>query len=142
MEFEKEVMLIEIPGAPIAKRRPRFARRGKFVTTYNDQETEEGRWLWCAKPQITGRFDGPVRMVCIFRFSRPKSHYGTGRNENRLKPTSPVVHINKPDVSNLVKFAEDCLNGMAYRDDSQLVEILARKEWADEPGTMVILEAI
>jgi Holliday junction resolvase RusA-like endonuclease len=33
-------LLITIPGKPIAKKRPRFARRGKFVTTYNDQQTE------------------------------------------------------------------------------------------------------
>jgi phage terminase large subunit GpA-like protein len=35
---------ITIPGPPIAKKRPKFARRGKFVTTYNPQDSEEGRW--------------------------------------------------------------------------------------------------
>jgi hypothetical protein len=38
-----------IPGIPIAKKRPRFMRRGKFVQTYNCQESEEGRFMWQMK---------------------------------------------------------------------------------------------
>ena len=48
----KEIYL-EIPGKPVAKQRPRFYRKGNFVGTYKDQETEEGRWIWEARNQIT-----------------------------------------------------------------------------------------
>jgi len=42
---------LKVYGVPIAKKRPRFARRGKFVTTYNDQETEEGKFLLFIREQ-------------------------------------------------------------------------------------------
>ena len=122
---------IVIPGKPIAKSRPRFVRRGEYVITYNAQETEEGRWLLSARGQIPEPIQGPVEMFCEFIFDRPKSHYGTGKNSNKLKPSAPAYHTQKPDTSNLIKWVEDCLNTEAYKDDSQIVELTGIKRWAD-----------
>jgi len=126
-------MKIIISGKPIAKARPRFVRRGKFVKTFNCQETEEGKWLHGVKEQVSGKLEGPVAMVCRFVFPRPKGHFGTGRNESKLKPSAPVDHTQKPDCDNLVKFACDCLNDLAYYDDCQVVQQMAVKRWA-RPG--------
>ena len=127
-------MKIIIQGSPIAKKRPRFVRRGKFVATYNPQETEEGRWLWEAKQQLPEKLiQGPVRMECNFIFARPKSHFGTGRNAGKLKPSAPRHHVQKPDADNLLKWVKDCLNGEAYKDDCQVVEVTGKKWWS-EPG--------
>jgi len=138
-------MKIVIKGKPIAKKRPRFARVGKFVRTYNQQETEEGRWLWEALPQIPEVLDGPVKMECEFVFERPKSHFGTGRNSGKLKPSAPDFHVQKPDADNCLKFLKDCLNKQAYNDDCQVVDERAVKRWA-EPGeterTVIVLEGV
>ena len=135
-------MKITIPGVPIAKARPRFVRVGKFVRTYDIQETEAGKWLLFAKNHITGMLTGPVRLKCEFIFPRPKGHYGTGRNSGKLKPSAPAEHTKKPDVSNLIKFPEDILNGIAWHDDSQIIRIEAKKRYVEEgevPMTKLVI---
>ena len=136
----KEGKLIIIPGKPVSKARPRFVRRGEGVITFNPQVTEEGKWLLIAKGQVTETMTGPVRVSCEFAFERPKSHFGSGKNAGKLKSSAPVYHTQKPDIDNLVKFVNDCLNGVAYRDDSQIVMIHADKVWGEQARTEVWLE--
>jgi len=134
---------ILIKGAPIAKKRPRFARRGKFTVAYNDQQTEEGRWLWEAKPQILHCFEGPLQVDIQFYLPRPKGHYGTGRNADQLKPSAPVHHTSKPDKDNLEKFVLDCLNGIAFKDDSQVVQSFVTKHYAKgDPKTIITITEV
>lgn len=37
-------------------------------------------------------WDGPIAVYIIFRFARPKSHYGTGRNADVIKESAPYYH--------------------------------------------------
>ena len=39
----------------------------------------------------------------------------------------------KPDLDNVIKAVLDALNGVAYKDDSRIVRIEARKEYSDSP---------
>ncbi len=121
---------IIIPGKPIAKARPRFARRGKFVKTYNAQETEEGRVLWHLYEQWKGDpISGPVVLFMVFSFKRPKSHFGTGRNVEIKKKSAPFYNIKKPDIDNIIKFYCDCMNGIVYEDDRQIIYCRATKAY-------------
>jgi len=131
-----------IPGNPIAKHRPRFARRGKFVTTYSDQETEEGKTFLLVKNQINGhkKFTDAVFVRSCFYMPRPKGHYGTGRNSGKLKPSAPEHHIKKPDVDNIVKFYFDILNDLVWNDDSQVISEFSEKKYCnpgEEPRTEI-----
>ena len=126
-------LTLTIPGVPIAQRRPRFARVGKFVRTYSDQATEAGKFLLEARRQAHGVFlEGPLNLEVLFVFPRPKGHFGTGKNLNVIKQSAPTYHTKKPDCDNCIKFIKDCLNGEAYKDDSQICFISAGKEYAKE----------
>ena len=137
---ETTAVYITIPGKPVAKNRPRFAKRGKFVTTYSDQETEESKFYMLAREQVLKQIKnpltGPIIVRAIFSFERPKSHYGTGKNAEILKPSAlkSYEHTGKPDVDNCIKFALDCLNGLAWADDKQIVSIRIDKQWVQGPG--------
>ena len=52
----------------------------------------------------SGALNLPVKADIEFVFPRPKSHYGTGRNLNVLKQSSPKHHVKKPDIDNYIKF--------------------------------------
>lgn len=133
------MLKITIPGNPIAKKRPRFARRGKFVTIYSDQETEEGKAFLQIKEQVNGHkpFEGAVSVRSVFYMPRPKNHFGTGRNDGKLKPSAPKYHTKKPDIDNLIKFYYDIMNVLVWEDDAQVVSESSEKKYCrpgEQPG--------
>jgi Holliday junction resolvase RusA-like endonuclease len=129
------VLSINIPGAPIAKKRPRFARRGKFVTTYNPQETEEGKFICLMQSQINGHkpipAGTPIYLQAQFHMPFPASM--------SAKKRATAIHTKKPDVDNMLKFLKDCANGVLWHDDSQVVWVLAQKLYSNSPCTVVEL---
>lgn len=140
-------IMIKIPGKPIAKKRPRFFRRGKGVGTYNEQQTEEGRFMLEAQKQLA-KYNMPIAkgipitLGCIFFFERPKSHYRTGANSIEWKHSAPIHHTQKPDLDNLIKFVKDCLNGIAWVDDCQVTNFAngTGKEWFNENCTIITIK--
>jgi len=48
-----------------------------------------------------------------------------------------IHHLKRPDATNLQKFAEDCLKGIAIDDDSQVVEVYSKKMFGEKPMTVV-----
>ncbi len=66
----------------------------------------------------------------------PVSSTNTHRN---AKLWAIQHHIQKPDCDNLVKFVLDCGNGVLFDDDSQIVEISAKKQYSQHPRTEIEL---
>jgi crossover junction endodeoxyribonuclease RusA len=73
----------------------------------------------------------PLRVSIAFRFARPNNHYGTGGNANKLKANSPARPTGKPDVDKLARSTLDSLTGLAFYDDSRIVELTVSKGYAD-----------
>lgn len=130
-------LAIAIPGTPISKKRPRFARRGKFVTTYNPQESEEGKFICLMQNNSHGHepipAGTPIFLTLIFYMPIPAS-------TPKKKRDGLMYHTKKPDLDNLIKFFKDCANGILWHDDSQVVHIEAAKMYANEPKTIVSLK--
>jgi len=63
-----------------------------------------------------GLFVGPVVLTVTFRLPRPKS-----------LPKHVLHHTKKPDLDKLVRSTKDALKGVLYGDDSQVVDLHARK---------------
>jgi len=135
------MITITIPGKPIAKARPRFYRRGNFVGTYNSQETEEGRWLLEAKSQIELKelLIGAISLKVRFYMPMPKSF--PKKLIHLLKAGFWIPHIKRPDLDNLIKFVKDCLNGVVWKDDSQISKLMGFKIYGIEPRTEITIEA-
>lgn len=66
---------------------------------------------------------GPVALALTFTLARPKSHFGTGRNRDTIRPSAPARPDVKPDLSKLVRSTEDALTtALVYRDDALVVD--------------------
>ena len=98
-----ERVMFVVPGRPHGKRRPRVTMRGRKAIVYTPRESREyeQRVAWEAKAAGARPVDGPVgvRIICV-----------TSRR-------------NRPDLDNAAKSILDGLNGVAYADDSQVVEL-------------------
>ena len=98
-----ERLMFVVPGRPHGKRRPRVTMRGRKAIVYTPRESREyeQRVAWEAKAAGARPVDGPVgvRIICV-----------TSRR-------------NRPDLDNAAKSILDGLNGVAYADDSQVVEL-------------------
>ena len=80
----------------------------------------------------------PVRVDITFRLQRPKGHYGVS---GLPKPSAPFAPAVKPDLDKLVRSTLDGLTDAAvWRDDSQVIELAARKTYAthaDRVGALI-----
>jgi len=83
----------------------------------------EAAAAWHGNPLISG----PVEVDATFVFPRPKSHFGTGRSADTLKPSAPLWHATKPDGDKLARAIGDALTGVVLRDDSLIVAWKIRK---------------
>lgn len=71
---------------------------------------------------------GPLEMSVVFWLPRPKGHFG----KKGLRPSAPRFPSKKPDLSKLLRAAEDALTGIVYDDDARIVRHLTFKEYANE----------
>lgn len=88
---------------------------------------------------------GPIGVVFIFRFARPKSHFRSGKNADKLKPNAPLWHIQDPDALKIARAVEDALTGAIWQDDNQIVHEVVWKYWAspnDPPGARITIAEI
>lgn len=117
------MITFNFPIEPVAKGRPRIWN-GRAVTPPKTREFEKTVKA-LARSQYKGEpLDGPLRMVVVFMLKKPKT----------VKREYPTV---KPDLSNLVKSLEDALNGIAYVDDSLIIETLSSKKYGPVSGVFV-----
>lgn len=73
-----------------------------------------------------------VGVEVTFTLTRPASHYGQGRNAQRVLPSAPAHPTPRGtgDIDKLVRLILDALQDAGVvRDDSQVVEIVARKTY-------------
>ena len=108
---------------------------------YHDANRQLKPWMKAivaaaGEAEVQPILTGPVAVRTLFYFPRPKYHYGTGRNADRLKPTAPVMHTVKPDADKLMRAVLDALTGVAWTDDSQVAAWSGRKEYGT-PGALV-----
>jgi Holliday junction resolvase RusA-like endonuclease len=76
-------------------------------------------------------YGGAVKVTVQFHFARPKGHYGSGRNSETLKPAAPTQHTQKPDLDKLQRAILDACTGQIWRDDCQVCQIVACKDWTE-----------
>lgn len=113
----ERMTMVVVPGTPPSKARVRFGKGN----VYNSAQVvaAEKRTATYVQAAIKGRpYEGNVALGCIFY--RP--------NHQRV------------DADNMLKHVCDAINGLAFKDDSQVTAIAARVELDKEnPRTVIVL---
>ena len=133
-----------IPGEPQGKGRPRFSTQHGRVITRTPDETVlyENLVKMEYRQQCRGiRFpDDAMLDVRVYAFYAIPSSVSKKKRkamlEKKIRPTK------KPDFDNIGKVICDSLNGIAYRDDAQVVDGMVRKFYAEHPRVVVTINEI
>lgn len=123
-------------GKPEPQLRPRIT---KFVSF--DPCKDKKNW---AKLQIAQQIENtlikpieePLEIVMIFHMPIPKS---TSKKKRELMLSNCLKHTKKSDIDNLYKFFSDAMNGLLYKDDSQIWRVEMEKVYSEDPRTEITL---
>lgn len=132
-----------IPGAPVGKGRPKFARRGAFVTVYTPEKTASYENLVKVKAEeaMQGRelFSGAVS-VAIWIYVTPPASWS--QEKQRAAIAGEIFPISKPDVDNVAKGILDACNKIVWRDDMQSCDLMVWKRYATSARAHVSVRAL
>lgn len=131
-----------VPGEPQGKARPRF--NSKTGITYTPNETVEyERLVVLAYRSKVGNVKFPDNASIDMRirayFKIPASD---NKKKRAQKESGEVRPTKKPDWDNIGKIIADSLNGVAYHDDTQIVDAQVRKFYSDVPRVEVTIEDV
>ena len=124
----------------LVKTRPKPQQRhrsnGRFQ--YDPSSKDKKDFLLQAKQFAPAKpITKDIEISITFCYKRPRNHYISKKKVLILKEDAPFYKSSKADLDNLVKFVCDALNGIFYKDDSQIVSIYASKVWGAEDYVFV-----
>jgi Holliday junction resolvase RusA-like endonuclease len=141
-ERDERVIRFSVPAVPIAQPRQRnrlvTANGRTFTQNYTPgkhpvQDFKSTVRLAAGEAYDGPPLQGPPSLSVTFVLPRPQRL----RWGNRPMPRCP--HASKPDVDNVAKALTDALNGLLWRDDSQVAELHASRESA---GYLMLLKQV
>ena len=130
------IVTFTIPGKPFAKQRARATRQGRMFTPAKTVQFERTVGQ-IAAAVAQEPFTGPVRLTVLATFEPAPSWPKKKRAAHMHRP-----HTQKPDLDNCIKAIKDGLNRIAWADDSQVSEVIARKVWGLRAQTVVHVEPL
>lgn len=132
-----------IYGEPQGKGRPRFSTYGNKVRTHTPEKTALYENLvkmeYHNQSQIRFPDEAMLDVRILAYYGIPKSVSKKKRQamlDMKIRPTK------KPDFDNIGKVICDSLNGVAYRDDSQIVDSQVRKFYSETPRVVVRISQV
>lgn len=133
-----------VPGKVVGKGRPRFARVGQVgMRAYTPAATkaEETRVGYLARAALGGL--GPITGAVAVRIAAsccPPASWS--RRKRALALAGGLSPTTKPDIDNVAKLVLDGLNGVAFVDDSQIVDLTASKRFGTDEHVAVWVREI
>jgi Holliday junction resolvase RusA-like endonuclease len=128
-------IVITVSGRPWPEGSLRaFVRGGKAVIVHDNPAALE---QWRGAVERAARKTGssflrrPVTIDMSLYLPRPRSHYRTGRNAHLLREEAPPFPVSRFDSDKLARAVLDSLSGVLYIDDGQVVDLSARKRYAE-----------
>ena len=138
----KDIFFI-VYGNPKPQKRHRSARTGSSIRQYDPSAHDKSNFLLaCINNRPKQLIEGAIEIQATFNFQRPKSHFKSGKYSSQLKENAPYHHTSKPDGDNLVKFVMDSLNGIFWKDDSQIAKISIVKIYSELPRTEISIKEL
>ena len=130
---------LEIPGAPIAKGRPRMTKQGHAYTPARTRNYEADiRYQAIQRMKGRAKMEGALHVTVTAYLPVPQS-WPKWKRELVTDHGVFIRHTSKPDADNLGKII-DGLNGVVWKDDSQISDLWIRKRYSNNPRLEITVE--
>lgn len=130
-----------VPGQPVGKGRPRIGKVGQHARMFTPAKTVnyEGLVAHAASIAMAGRalLEGPMDVHLFIKCQVPASWSLKKQQQalaGKIRPTT------KPDIDNIEKAVYDAINGVVWKDDVQVVDVVKKKRYAAAPGVVVTIK--
>lgn len=130
-----------VAGTPQGKARPRFTKTGRAYTPKSTVDYENTVKIMYRRVCGSAKFEKGVslKMNITAYFDIPKS---TSKKKRAQMLKGNIRPTKKPDADNIAKVIADSLNGLAYYDDAQLVDVNVRKFYGENEGVWVEIQEV
>ncbi len=130
---------LTVIGEPAPQGSKRHVGRGILVESSKKVKPWREAVKWAVIDAGNPSFDGAVAVDLHFYLSRPKGHYGTGRNAGTVKPSSPDFPAVRPDIDKLARSTLDGLGDAGvFTDDSRIVSLGLEKRYTDDAPSCIV----
>jgi Holliday junction resolvase RusA-like endonuclease len=133
-----------IPGVAVGKGRPRISTRGGFARAYTPAPTVvyEAQVAAAGKQAMADAglelLETPLNVRIDVFVQIPKSF----SKKKREQALTAEIFPGRPDIDNVAKAILDALNGVAYKDDDQVVNLSVSKRYAIDPFVSVRISEV
>jgi len=125
---------LTIPGKPQGKKAPQWSKHGTYMPKQTvNYETYIKQLFSISFPDFKP-LDCCLTMRIEIYLLVPKS---VSRKKRAMMLSGEIRPGVKPDCSNVLKSIEDALQGLAFRNDSQVVSLQADKWYSERPEVKV-----
>jgi Holliday junction resolvase RusA-like endonuclease len=135
----EQTIRFEIPIEPRAQKRDRIGTIAGHGHSYKHPEQSKYEAKVAAlisQHRPDKPIEGAIKLHIACYLPIPKSKpkkWKQAALDGEIKPTG------KPDCTNLAKNIEDIMNGIFYRDDSQMINLEVDKLYSDNPRWVILL---
>jgi len=128
---------LDIPGEPKAKGRPYVTHTHTFTPKGTMLYENYVKTLWLNDNGCYNNYVGPIRLSLRAYFQIPKS---ASKKKQEQMLYNKILPTKRPDLDNVIKIVKDALNGIAWHDDSQVVDLHGSKSYSYEPRVEVTVD--
>ena len=119
-----------VPGEPKAKARPFVTNHHTFTPKPTMMYENYIKTLWLSAHGSSNDYTGSISLKVIACMTIPSS---ASKKKKVLMTEGTIKPTKRPDLDNIIKIVKDALNGIAWKDDSQVVELHGYKQYSQTP---------
>ena len=132
-----------IPGDPTGKGRPQFSTVNGHAVARTPKKTRDYeafvKMCYLNSASKLDFIDGYVYAQIDCFYAIPKSY---SKKKRQLIEAGLMFPDKKPDCDNIAKGILDALNGIAYNDDKQVIELHVYKRFTERPRVEVTIKEL
>lgn len=119
-----------VPGEPMGKQRHRMGNGRAYTPAKTAHYESVVRMCWNINKPDTWSLDGQYHVQIEAKFTIPKSK---PKKWKRDALAGKIYVTKRPDCDNIAKIILDGLNGLAFKDDAQVANLIVKKIYTPGP---------